>query len=68
MGGRLRSESPADFVGMRISMIVRATDNPSPVLLLRGSRNFEDLPTYRRSVDEVVGRRNARNRNFVLRA
>jgi hypothetical protein len=31
-------------------------------LLLRGSREFEDLATYRRFVDEVVGRRNARNR------
>jgi hypothetical protein len=30
-------------------------------LLLRGSRNFEDLAAYRRFVDEVVGPRNARN-------
>ena len=30
-------------------------------LLLRGSRVFDDLPAYRRFVDEVVGRRNARN-------
>jgi transposase InsO family protein len=29
-------------------------------LLLRGSRDFADLATYRRFVDEVVGRRNAR--------
>ena len=30
-------------------------------LLLRGSRDFDDLDSYRRFVDEVVGRRNARN-------
>jgi transposase InsO family protein len=28
-------------------------------LLLRGSRDFEDLTAYRRFIDEVVGRRNA---------
>ena len=31
-------------------------------LLLRGSRDFDTLETYRRFVAEVVGRRNARNR------
>jgi hypothetical protein len=30
-------------------------------LLLRGSRDFDDLAAYRRFIDEVVGRRNARN-------
>ena len=30
-------------------------------LLLRGSREFETLGAYRRFVDEIVGRRNARN-------
>src|SRR5580698_9607058 len=30
-------------------------------LLLRGSRDFDTLDDYRRFVDEVVGRRNARN-------
>jgi hypothetical protein len=30
-------------------------------LLLRGSRDFDDLAAYRRFVDEIVGRRNARN-------
>jgi hypothetical protein len=30
-------------------------------LLLRGSRDFDTLETYRRFVDEIVGRRNARN-------
>jgi hypothetical protein len=34
-------------------------------LLLRGSRDFDDLNSYRRFVDEVVGRRNARNRKRV---
>jgi hypothetical protein len=34
-------------------------------LLLRGSRDFEDLAAYRRFVDEVVGRRNARNRKRI---
>lgn len=34
-------------------------------LLLRGSRNFDDLAAYRRFVDEVVGRRNARNRKPI---
>ena len=29
-------------------------------LLLRGSRDFTDLPGYRRFIDELVGRRNAR--------
>lgn len=29
-------------------------------LLLRSSRDFDDLPAYRRFVDEVIGRRNAR--------
>jgi hypothetical protein len=34
-------------------------------LLLRGSRDFADLTAYRRFVDEVIGRRNARNRKRV---
>ena len=34
-------------------------------LLLRGSRDFADLAAYRRFVDEVVGRRNARNRRRI---
>ena len=31
-------------------------------LLMRASADFEDLPAYRRFVDEIVSRRNARNR------
>src|SRR3974377_2537038 len=34
-------------------------------VLLRGSRDFEDLAAYRRFVDEAVGRRNARNRKRI---
>jgi len=34
-------------------------------LLLRGSRDFEDLAAYRRFIDEIVGRRNARNRKQI---
>jgi hypothetical protein len=34
-------------------------------LLLRGSRDFNDLDAYRRFVDEIVGRRNARNRKRI---
>ncbi|MGH7186643.1 MAG: IS21 family transposase, partial [Pseudomonadota bacterium] len=34
-------------------------------LLLRGTRDFEDLDAYRRFVDEAVGRRNARNRKRI---
>jgi hypothetical protein len=34
-------------------------------LLLRGSRDFADLTAYRRFIDEVVGRRNARNRKQI---
>jgi len=34
-------------------------------LLVRGSRDFEDLAAYRRFVAEVVGRRNARRREVV---
>ena len=34
-------------------------------LLLRGARDFADLAAYRRFVDEVVGRRNARNRKRI---
>jgi hypothetical protein len=34
-------------------------------LLLRGSRDFADLAAYRCFVDEVVGRRNARNRKRI---
>ena len=34
-------------------------------LLLRGSRDFDDLAAYRRFIDEVVGRRNARNRRQI---
>ncbi len=30
-------------------------------LLLRGSRDFDDLTAYRGFIDEIVGRRNARN-------
>src|SRR5271165_4668100 len=34
-------------------------------LLLRGSRDFDDLNAYRRFIDEVVGRRNANNRKRI---
>jgi len=34
-------------------------------LLLRGARDFESLAAYRGFVDEVVGRRNARNRKRI---
>jgi transposase InsO family protein len=34
-------------------------------LLLRGAREFEDLAAYRRFIDEVIGRRNARNRKRI---
>jgi len=34
-------------------------------LLLRGSRDFEDLAAYRRFIDEIIGRRNARNRRQI---
>jgi len=34
-------------------------------LLLRGSRNFADLDGYRRFIDEVVGRHNARYRKQI---
>ena len=34
-------------------------------LLLRGSSDFDDLDSYRRFVDEVVGQRNARNRKRI---
>ena len=40
----------------------RAIDD---ALLLRGSRDFEDLASYRRFVDEIVGRRNAHNRKRI---
>jgi hypothetical protein len=35
------------------------------VLLLRGSRDFPDLAAYRRFIDEITGRRNARNRKLI---
>jgi hypothetical protein len=34
-------------------------------LLLRGARDFEDLAAYRCFIDEVIGRRNARNRKRI---
>ena len=34
-------------------------------LLLRGSRDFDDLDAYRGFVDEIVGRRNAHNRKRI---
>jgi hypothetical protein len=34
-------------------------------LLLRGSRDFANLDSYRQFVDEVVGRRNARRRKLI---
>jgi transposase InsO family protein len=34
-------------------------------LLLRGSRDFDTIAEYRRFVDELVGRRNARNRKRI---
>jgi hypothetical protein len=34
-------------------------------LLLRGSRDFDDLDSYRRFVDEIVGRCNANNRKRI---
>lgn len=34
-------------------------------LLLRGARDFADLDTYRRFLDEIVGRRNARRRQRI---
>lgn len=30
-------------------------------LIMRGTRDFEDLGAYRRFIDEIVGRTNARN-------
>jgi hypothetical protein len=37
-------------------------------LLLRGSQDFADLASYRRFIDEVVGRRNARNRKKSIQS
>jgi hypothetical protein len=34
-------------------------------LLLRSTRDFDDLDAYRRFVDEIVGRRNAQNRKRI---
>ncbi|MDH5246823.1 MAG: IS21 family transposase [Betaproteobacteria bacterium] len=34
-------------------------------LLLRGSKDFDDLDAYRRFVDEIVGRQNAHNRKRI---
>jgi len=34
-------------------------------LLLRGSRDFPDLAAYRGFIDEVAGRRNARNGKLI---
>jgi hypothetical protein len=34
-------------------------------LLLRGSRDFDDLAAYRHFIDEIVGRRNAHNRKRI---
>jgi transposase InsO family protein len=34
-------------------------------LLLRGSRDFADLAAYRRFIDEIIGRRNARHRKRI---
>jgi len=34
-------------------------------LLMRASANFDDLPAYRRFIDEIVSRRNARNRSRI---
>ena len=34
-------------------------------LLLRGSRDFDDLDAYRRFVDEIVGRQNADKRKRI---
>jgi hypothetical protein len=34
-------------------------------LLLRGSRDFDDLDAYRRFIDEIVGRQNANNRKRI---
>jgi transposase InsO family protein len=34
-------------------------------LLMRGTIDFDDLPTYRSFLDEIVGRKNARNRQRI---
>src|SRR3954465_8286743 len=34
-------------------------------MLLRGSRDFDDLNSYRGFIDEIVGRRNANNRKRI---
>jgi transposase InsO family protein len=34
-------------------------------LLMRASADFDDLPAYRRFIDEIVSRRNARNRSRI---
>jgi len=34
-------------------------------LLMRGSADFADLPAYRQFIDEIVSRRNARNRQRI---
>jgi hypothetical protein len=46
-------------------VIFRQEHPPGRMGLLRGSREFEDLTAYRRFLDEVVGRRNARNRKRI---
>jgi hypothetical protein len=40
----------------------RALDD---ALLLRGSRDFDDLDTYRRFIDEIIGRQNANSRKRI---
>ena len=48
--------------GAEQDVIFRQERAIEDALLLRGSRDFDTLEAYRRFVDEVVGRRNARNR------
>jgi len=45
---------------------LRSASIAAHALLLRGSRDFADLTAYRRFIDELVGRQNARR--FILSA
>ncbi len=40
-------------------------NNRGVALLMRGTSDFDDLPAYRSFLDEIVGRKNARNRQRI---
>ncbi len=59
--GRAPLQHRSDSLSAAFRNLDRDAQAIEDALLLRGTRDFVDLDAYRRFIDEIVGRRNARN-------